>query len=343
MSVAECEMHLTSCRFNNISSEPVMESSVCPSCGDAVEDSKSMGSHLRLICPNKKVACTFATAGCTVKLPRFQLGTHLASQTSSHMQLLAGQLNKIQQTQQAGQVLNESEYLELPREDDKNARSQPGSPPLRRDHQSVLRLSGSNIHSQSRLIRELYQRVVMLEQTCRRQEIRADQLEQQLSRAEERDGRYCNGSFLWRINKFSEIHHKMRNCHSFLVYSRSFYSSVFGYRMCLRSNLYYSEGEEYLGVFLHLMKGEQDDCLSWPWMGTIKITVINQRGGILREHFSETIDSLPGLAAFEKPEEDLNARGFGFQEFIRVNSLFTDGYLTDDDCLVIKADVKCRG
>ena len=100
MSVAECEMHLTSCRFNNISSEPVTESSVCPSCGDAVEDSKSMGSHLRLICPNKKVACTFATAGCTVKLPRFQLGAHIANQTSSHMQLLAGQLNKIQQTQQ---------------------------------------------------------------------------------------------------------------------------------------------------------------------------------------------------------------------------------------------------
>ena len=85
------------------------------------------------------------------------------------MQLLAGQLNKIQQTQQvadmyteytyltflnqAGQVLNESEYMELPREDDMNTRSQPGSPPLRRDHQSVLRLSGSNIHSQSKLLR----------------------------------------------------------------------------------------------------------------------------------------------------------------------------------------------
>ena len=194
----------------------------------------------------------------------------------------------------------------------------------------------------------------MLEQTCRRQEIRADQLEQQLARAEEKDGRYCNGSFLWRINKFSEIHHKMRNCHSFLVYSRSFYSSVFGYRMCLRSNLYYSEGKYTVShvllpgvesyrwrvpwsfsspnergtgwLFIVALDGNNKDHCYQPERGNTKVRLHQMKiwckswNG--REHFSETIDSLPGLAAFEKPEEDLNARGFGFQ----VREILLDNY-----------------
>ena len=91
----------------------------------------------------------------------------------------------------------------------------------------------------------------------------------------------------------------MRNCHSFVVYSKPFYTSVFGYKMCLRSNVYYAEGEfmfhdqenserftiagdEHLGVFLHLMRGENDDCLSWPWGGSITLTIVNQREGIIR-------------------------------------------------------------
>ena len=73
------------------------------------------------------------------------------------------------------------------------------------------------------------------------------------------------------------------------------------------------------------------------------------------------MDCLPGLAAFERPTEERNTRGFGFQvsrikrchkmiftgfsttqEFMRINSLYTGGFLRQDkDTLVIKAEVKC--
>jgi hypothetical protein len=263
------------------------------------------------------------------------------------MQLLAEKLAKVQQMQQAEQVLSSSSQVQ---EDLQPSSSLPSSPRLSRDHQDGLRMSGSNMHSQSRLIRELYQRVVSLEQKNCQQEIKINQLEQQVSMTQlscEDDlaGRYCNGSFVWKIKNFSEIHQKMRNCHSFVVYSKGFYTSVFGYRMCLRSNLYYSEGEEHLGIFLHLVRGENDDCLTWPWVGSITLTVFNQREGILREHFSESMDSMPGLAAFDRPDEERNKRGFGFQEFIRVNSLYTGGFIMPmhEDTLVIKAEVKCSG
>eukprot|EP00092_Neocalanus_flemingeri_P012024 GFUD01012961.1.p1 GENE.GFUD01012961.1~~GFUD01012961.1.p1 ORF type:complete len:456 (+),score=126.82 GFUD01012961.1:78-1445(+) len=347
LRLSDCEAHLSSCKFRPLPPAQQSESLTCTSCGDLVRD-QAMVHHLSLICPNTKVACTFTSIGCTQKIPRKELQSHMASQTGQHMQLLAEKLAKVQQIQQAGQVLEHSTSHQSV-EESQPCSSLPTSPQLSREHQSVLRMSGSNMHSQSRLIKELYQRVVSLEQKSCQQEIRMEQLEQQLVRshlAQEDDsiGRYCNGSFVWKIRNFSEIHQKMRNSHSFVEYSKGFYSSVFGYKMCLRSNVYYDEGDEHLGIFLHLMKGENDDCLTWPWVGSITITIFNQREGILREHFTETMDTMPGLAAFDRPTEERNMRGFGFQEFIRVNSLYTGGFLlADNDTLIIKADVKCSG
>ena len=80
-----------------------------------------------------------------------------------------------------------------------------------------------------------------------------------------------------------------------------------------KSKTQHYTGEEHLGIFLHLMKGENDDCLTWPWVGSITLTVLNQGEGMLREHFSESMDSMPGLASFEQPEKELNKMGFGFQ------------------------------
>ena len=93
------------------------------------------------------------------------LQSHLATQTGQHMQLLAEKVAKVQQMQQvsaeylavryeegnlnhqAEQVINTAEETNQP------SSSLPSSPRLNRDHQDVLRMSGSNIHSQSRLIR----------------------------------------------------------------------------------------------------------------------------------------------------------------------------------------------
>ena len=43
-----------------------------------------------------------------------------------------------------------------------------------------------------------------------------------------------------------------------------------------------SDGEEYLGIFLHFMRGENDDILAWPWQGRLTITLLSQRQGEAR-------------------------------------------------------------
>ena len=48
--------------------------------------------------------------------------------------------------------------------------------------------------------------------------------------------------------------------------------------MCIRANLDGVENAQgtHLSLFVHIMKGEYDDLLNWPFHGSITLTVINQ-------------------------------------------------------------------
>ena len=108
----------------------------------------------------------------------------------------------------------------------------------------VLRMSGSNLHTTQTQMKDLFHRVVALEQKGRQMELLCQNLRSQvrelkenkneLSREEEKWehlGRNCNGKFVWRINNFAEFHSKMRLNHSFVIYSRGFYTAPFAYKV----------------------------------------------------------------------------------------------------------------
>ena len=61
-------------------------------------------------------------------------------------------------------------------------------------------------------------------------------------------------------------------------YSPAFYTSPGGYKMCIDVEANgYGEGKgTYVSVYAHLMKGENDDYLSWPFTGTLTIELLNQ-------------------------------------------------------------------
>ena len=61
-------------------------------------------------------------------------------------------------------------------------------------------------------------------------------------------------------------------------YSPPFYSHFGGYQMCL---CVYANGSgdskgTHVSAYIHLMKGENDDNLKWPFRGTITVTLLNQ-------------------------------------------------------------------
>ena len=64
-----------------------------------------------------------------------------------------------------------------------------------------------------------------------------------------------------------------------LWYSRPFYSHIGGYKMRLRVYANgFDDGETtHVSVFVHLMKGEYDEQLNWPFRGDLMIQLLNQR------------------------------------------------------------------
>ena len=107
-------------------------------------------------------------------------------------------------------------------------------------------MSGSNLHTNHRQMKDLFHRVVALEQRGRQLELLCQSLRTQIRdiRADpkqcpddikwEHIGRNCHGKFVWKISHFSDFHNKMRLNHSFVLYSRGFYTNPFGYKVLLR-------------------------------------------------------------------------------------------------------------
>ena len=104
-----------------------------------------------------------------------------------------------------------------------------------------LRMSGSNLHSTQRLLKDLFHRVVALEQKNRQMEIlnvtMREQIKQiKMSCIDEEDkweilGRSCNGKFVWKIMHFEEQRQKMLQNNQYVIYSHPFYTSPFGYKV----------------------------------------------------------------------------------------------------------------
>ena len=58
--------------------------------------------------------------------------------------------------------------------------------------------------------------------------------------------------------------------------------------MCIRVNTNFRDrGKTHVSLFTHLMKGDYDDHLKWPFRGEITIQIVNQAGD--HDHFEKTI------------------------------------------------------
>ena len=72
-------------------------------------------------------------------------------------------------------------------------------------------------------------------------------------------------------------------------YSPSFVSSPNGYEMCVHI---LANGQDegqgtHLSFYVHLMADKNDDLLSWPFQGEVKVQLINHRGDY--DHYEQNI------------------------------------------------------
>jgi hypothetical protein len=114
-----------------------------------------------------------------------------------------------------------------------------------------------------------------------------------------------------------------------MLYSVPFYTMPFGYRFCVRLNL--NPAGTALSLHIHLVKGDYDNSLDWPFKGRITLIAVNQRRG---ENICEIMNIESELAAFQRPVKEMNPRGFGFAEFVSLQEIFSNGFVRGDTLIL---------
>lgn len=202
------------------------------------------------------------------------------------------------------------------------------------------RTSADDAKHSSVTLLELRQSVLVLQQVAAQQAKRFQKLE---SLPEEIVARHCNGLYLWRIDNV-ERHRQAARCGSVTaLHSQGFYTSLYGYKICIRINLNGIEKgcNKFVALFVHLMKGDYDEILDWPFNGMITLSILDQDKSAdgVRKDYTESLEANPNLTAFAKPTTSRNHKGFGYIEFAPLSVLDDQRYVKNS-VLFIRATVR---
>jgi TNF receptor-associated factor 4 len=134
--------------------------------------------------------------------------------------------------------------------------------------------------------------------------------------------------------KFTEYDH--RKTANILIYTPPFYTSPGGYKMCIKV---YANGQNsgrgtHVTVGAHLMKGENDDYLSWPFTGKVTIELLNQLED-KNHHCKDIVFLSSGKSSQRVVDEERSSHGWGIPEYISHTAL---GRNTAKNCQYLKED-----
>ena len=120
------------------------------------------------------------------------------------------------------------------------------------------------------------------------------------------------------------------------IYSPAFYTSSKGYKMCISV---YANGiadgrGTHISVFAHLMKGENDAYLPWPFTGTVTIKILNQLENT--NHSSMSVRFISSNKCSQRVvDKDRPSNGWGIVKYISHSDL---GHNTAKKCQYLKDD-----
>lgn len=123
-------------------------------------------------------------------------------------------------------------------------------------------------------------------------------------------------------------------------YSSPFYTHPKGYKMCLKVNANgrtLRDGTHNIGVFLHLMRGQFDDELKWPFQGTIIVQLLNQRYGGEQDNVEMTYnfnDTTPHRITRRVLNRERAQTGLGYGAFMSYADLWSN-YLKNDHLIFL--------
>ncbi|NXX44588.1 TRAF2 factor, partial [Tricholaema leucomelas] len=150
-----------------------------------------------------------------------------------------------------------------------------------------------------------------------------------------------DGVFVWKITEFARKRQEAITGRSPAIFSPAFYTSKYGYKMCLRV---YLNGDgtgrgTHLSLFFVVMKGPNDALLRWPFNQKVTLMLLDQNH---REHIIDAFRPDVSSSSFQRPVTEMNIAS-GCPLFCPVSLMEAKNSYVRDDAIFIKAIVDLTG
>ncbi|NXN15213.1 TRAF2 factor, partial [Indicator maculatus] len=150
-----------------------------------------------------------------------------------------------------------------------------------------------------------------------------------------------DGVFIWKITEFARKRQEAITGRSPAIFSPAFYTSKYGYKMCLRV---YLNGDgtgrgTHLSLFFVVMKGPNDALLRWPFNQKVTLMLLDQNN---REHIIDAFRPDVSSSSFQRPVTEMNIAS-GCPLFCPVSLMEAKSSYVRDDAIFIKAIVDLTG
>ena len=281
----------------------------CPNdCGEGSIERQDLPNHLE-VCPLQIIDCEFDYAGCKEKVQRQEMQSHVESSVKAHLQMVA-RIAKLQE--------------------------------MRIEQQE------KRIEKQDKQIDTLIDQVHQLSSTLQEKQTEHVQKEQQEMHAQIETLAAHVHQLVTTLQVFTPppvftmTNFKQHKKDEDRWFSPPFYSHIGGYKMCISVKANGSDIGKgtHVAVYLHMMPGEYDDSLKWPFHGEVTVQLLNQRGNenhrekALVEGADYSFDHfMECVARVEETQE--RGLAWGHDTFIPHGGL---AYSAGKDCQYLKND-----
>ncbi|XP_025779644.1 TNF receptor-associated factor 2 [Puma concolor] len=187
-------------------------------------------------------------------------------------------------------------------------------------------------------IEALSNKVQQLERSIGLKDLAMAELEQKVH---EMEASTFDGVFIWKISDFARKRQEAVAGRTPAIFSPAFYTSRYGYKMCLRI---YLNGDgtgrgTHLSLFFVVMKGPNDALLRWPFNQKVTLMLLDQNN---REHVIDAFRPDVTSSSFQRPVSDMNIAS-GCPLFCPVSKMEAKNSYVRDDAIFIKAIVDLTG
>uniref|UniRef100_A0A674P611 TNF receptor-associated factor n=1 Tax=Takifugu rubripes TaxID=31033 RepID=A0A674P611_TAKRU len=313
---------------------------ICEGCAKKKIPREKYVDHIKF-CSKFRTPCRFHVVGCDMSVEKEKIHDHERAYAYEHLNLLlsVGAALELQLHSEKTKVAElgrrctelevkantfENVVCVLNREVERFATTMEAS---NRQH----KLDQDKIEALSNKVRQLERTVGLKDLTVAEME----------GRLREMSATTFDGVFVWRISDFAKKRQDAIAGRAPAMFSPAFYTSKYGYKMCLRI---YLNGDgtgrgSHLSLFFVVMRGQSDALLKWPFNQKVTLMLLDQSN---REHIIDAFRPDVTSSSFQRPVSEMNIAS-GCPLFCPLSKLDGKNSYIRDDTIFIKAIVDLTG